>query len=240
MSQEQNKTISGSVLDVYTPASQEYKENRMPRVGQTVEFEDGRKYVFCSTAVDVENGEFVASAAGITGVTSKIQAAGTREVRIVQASITQNQLAGGQLILEGTGVSYKIKSNTASATVESVANVVLVTLYDPLTAATTDGEAYIASVSKVENVVLSTAGSNVIGVAVVDVLAATGGATHYFWAQYQGLGSILDTAAAAGATLASGAAGLAVAATGVEMVLGTKITAGTDYDRVYLSLDGGC
>jgi hypothetical protein len=239
MSQEQNKTISGSVYDVYAPTHQDYESSRMPRVGQTVEFEDGRKFVFASTAVDVEIGEVVAQKAGAAVTTSKIQAAGTYKVRLVSAGQTQNSLAGGTVILEDTGTPYKIKSNTASATVEAVDDVTIVTLYDPLVAATTDGAAAVIAYAKTEGVVLGAATLNCVGVAVAQSTAATAGKT-YMWVQYQGIGSVVASAAVAGNTIDAAANGLVVAGDGTQQILGQLLISGTAYDSAYLMIDGGC
>jgi hypothetical protein len=62
-------------------------------------------------------------------------AVGSRFVYYTLASTVINQFAGGYLSLNkdtGYGYIYRIKSNKAAATVNSVANLVLIELYEPL------------------------------------------------------------------------------------------------------------
>jgi hypothetical protein len=238
MSQEQNKTISGSVYDTYTPASQEYKENRMPRVGQTVEFEDGRKFVFASTLVDVGAGQLVGAAGYTTAVVSATPAAaGQRQIILTKAGAVANEYAGGMLTVDEIGgTTYKIKSNSASGT----ANAVTVTVYDPLVTALGAGDAILLVPSRSVNVVIGTADNDTVGAALVTTTAATDATTAYQWFQYEGLGVSITTIASGTAVMAV-AGGAILAQTAANPIVG-KAVADDDNNLsvVYWTIEGGC
>ena len=240
MSQEQNKTISGSVYDTYTPASQEYKENRMPRVGQTVEFEDGRKFVFASTLVDVAVGQLVGAGGYATAVVSATipAAAGQREVIITKAGATANQYAGGMLTVDQIGgTTYKIKSNSAAG----AADAVTVILYDPLVTALAVGNALLLVPSRSVNVVIGTATNDTVGSALVSTTAATDATTAYQWFQYEGIGVSITPSIGAGTAVMAAAAGAIITQVAGNPIVG-KVVAEDDnaLSAVYWTIEGGC
>ena len=231
MSQEQNSTISGSVFDVYDTTSQKYKENRMPRVGQRVEFEDGRKFVFCSTAADLVAGQIAGCAAEGVEITSTAVAAtaGTRKISVVLASQAVNAYAGGYISLTQGGANnqtYKVKSSTASATVLAVADTIILTLYDSLAVAVVADDNVILKKTRFAALIQGTALLDNVGVAVRSTTAATSGNTNYFWVQTSGVGTTVGTAGAADAALMAAAAGAAVAQTAGNAIVATGIEAG--------------
>ena len=142
---------------------------------------------------------------------------GSRYVLIVKASTAKDQWAGGYLsICRGTGApaTYRIKGNTAAATINAVASSVLIELYDPLqvslAASTTT---YISICGSLFNAVeLNTAAgtyaaSNSIAMGVTQATHTTSGtaadygisANTYGWIQTRGICSVL-----ADGTLTSG------------------------------------
>ena len=244
MSQEQIKTISGSIYDVYTSADQRFKENRMPRVGQRCEFEDGSKYVFCSTDVDVTAGQVVAAPTDgveITAITAATDK-GTYKVSFVLASVDANQFRNGYLVVTlGTGVGYRyrIKSNTASATVDTVANTVIVTLYDPLQTALAATDNIVVKASRTSKVLVGTAALDNIGVAVAPAPAATNSTTYYFWAQTSGVAYGPSNGVASNLNLVVGAAGILEAADAVsEAVVASSLEGGATNGSAMLFFPG--
>jgi hypothetical protein len=230
MGMEQMGTISGCIYDVYDEDSQDYRTGRMPRVGQKVEFEDGRKYVFCSTAVDVTAGQAVGAAAVLEETAVSVAAGvGDVEVRIVEASVAANFYKEGSLtVVLGTGVgyTYKIKGNTASATVDAVANTVILTLYNPLQAALATTDDVTLKRLRAENVIVNTASTDPVGIAAAPAPAATASKTKYFWVQTRGVAFALGIAGAGGAALMSTAAGALIAQTAGNAIVATGVEAG--------------
>ena len=227
MSQEQNSTISGSIYDVYSPASQEYKENRMPRVGQRCEFEDGRKFVFCSTLENIAAGA-VAEARAATEFTSIVGAApaGTRKVTVSSAGASANVWAGGYLVVElinGVGHTYKIKSNAVS---DAITNEVAVTLYDPLVVGLVTATDVTLLPLRNNWVEEGTANCDAVGIAAAATTAGTDGVLNYFWVQTDGIGFALGTVGAAGAGLMPGASGALIATDATGVIVAHGVVAG--------------
>jgi hypothetical protein len=192
MSQEQNKTISGVVYDTFTELSQEYRHNVMPRIGQTVEFEDGRKFVFGSSVLAMPLGTVARAPAHIASAVSGAHVAGVTEVRVIEASIDASAWSSGQITFGNLG-TYKIKSNSASATVDAVANTVIVLLYDALRVALTDTLVTDVAPYRPSGLLVGTIVGDTVGVALVatDVTAVTGATNTFQWFQYSGPGHVL-------------------------------------------------
>jgi hypothetical protein len=119
---------------------------------------DGATFRYVNSIAGVAAGKVVAPTAGdimepyttslvIAGVAATQQGndpvgvypstIGSRWVEITLASVVKDQYAGGYLVIAlGTGLpyTYRIKGNTASATVNSQASAVFIELYDPLIA----------------------------------------------------------------------------------------------------------
>jgi hypothetical protein len=240
MSQEQNKTISGSVYQVYTPKSQEFKENRMPRIGQTVEFEDGRKYVFASTQVDIGAGLSVAAPASSEVVASGGNAAGESLVVIVDAGIAANAYAGGYLVDDASKTSYKIKGNRASATIGAVDDLVIVYLYDSLVASVADGAQVTVLPFLHGNTLVGGSSTQIVGFTHVPSTAATSGETNYLWLQYQGVGPLAGVVLTPGDAFQQSAAGAIIAGDGSKAPLGTVIANDAVNSTAYYAIEGGC
>ena len=240
MSQEQNKTISGQVADSYTELSQEYRQNTMPRVGQTVEFEDGRKFVFGSSALAMPLGTVVQAPAHIATAVSTAHVAGVRQVKVIEASIDANAWAGGQITFGNLG-TYKIKSNTKSATVATVANTVIVTLYDTLGVALTDTLVSDVAPYRPSGLLVGTATGDNVGVALVatDVTAIAGATNTYQWFQYAGPGHVLG-AGTVGDALMVAAGVVAIQTAGNEQVGVMTGPAVSGVIPAGLNFRGGC
>lgn len=224
MSQEQLSTITGSVLDSYTTDSQDYKENRMPRVGQLCAFEDGRKFVFCSTDADITVGQGCAAQVENATAVAGAWGAGLRTFNVTEASIAANAWAGGIIIINK--VPYKIKSN--SATDDPGAGLVAVTVYDALITALTDTQVVSVRPLRSNLVTVSGVNSDVVGTAAAVSTAATSGLTNFIWVQYAGPGVIANVADAAGAALMPGALGAGILATAGQPIIAVQTGAVVD------------
>lgn len=227
MSQEQRSTITGGIFDIYTPDSQEYKENRMPRVGQVVCFEDGRRFVFCSTVVDLAQNTLVGKP-GPTATTvgaSSPAVVGDRVVKIDGTDVAANAWRGGHLAIDGKPGPYKIKGNKAVVG----AGLVEVTLYEPLQVALAGGEAAIVIQLVVGDVIVNTASTHTVGVTSQAIPAATAGKPHFFWVQTAGPAQVTSAGSIAVGLGVMATTASVVAADGTKKILGEVIAdAGTD------------
>ena len=204
MSQEQRSTISGNVWCKYNTLSQEYKHNTMPRVGQVVCFEDGRRFVFCSTKLSLPISTLVSAPTPIVGVSgAAAQPSGTKVVNVVLAGVVANQLKGGTL--NTTVGAYKIKGNSASATVETIANTVFVELYDSLCVELGASDDVSAQAHRNTGVIVATASNDPVGVTAQAIDGTENEA--FFWAQTAGAAIVAGTFAV-GLALMPTAAGL--------------------------------
>ena len=118
------------------------------------------------------------------------------------ASAVKDQFAGGYFTVgRGTGVgyTYRIKGNTASATVNSVANTVIIELYDTLVASL-DANSYVSVIGSLytDLALARGAGTNYIPVGVTQAAMT---ANTYGWVQTHGV-----TGCLAGGTLTGGCA----------------------------------
>lgn len=239
MSQEQNKTISGSVYDVYTEESQGYKENSMPRVGQTVEFEDGRKFVFVSTKENITQAATVMSSRPSYEYTSVAGTANAGSYKLVlnAPDIVANEYKDGTLTSHITGHTYKIKSNLAT----SEAVTMTLTLYDPIVDTAENGDSFYIRPSRTTEVVVGTAGSDAVGAAVARVNGSVD--TGFCWLQYQGPGvAVTNGAGVNGDAVTVDAAGLvSSAALPTDKVIGQLIgDPGGTAGEIYWTIGGGC
>lgn len=208
---DQNSTITGSVYKVYDTASQDYTFGRMPSVGSRYKDSLGREFVFVSTAVDVAAGQVVSAPAvpaeivdGITAV-----AAGNTEVTIVKAGAVVNAYAGGMLVITvgSRQTAYAIRKST----VADASNKVILTLEDPLAKALVATDDALLVPSRFNKVVIGTATSDGVGVAIAPSTAATDSKTNFFWVQTKGIGlAITGTASSltVGVKMILGAAGV--------------------------------
>jgi len=243
MSQEMvGKAISGSIYDVYTTASQDYKQNRMPRVGQKVEFEDGRKFVFAKAAEALVAGEVAGNAQTAEMVVDGDVGTGIYVVTVdAQTGVTANQYAGGYLAITnastGKGENYRIKSNTATYST----NHVDFTLYDPLLSGLADDDTINVSPARYNGVVEGAAGEPAVGVAVAAIAAAGFG-----WLQFAGPACVLVTTGAGvedGVAIQAGATGGVVAADGttgftIGQAANATAVGNGEYTNVVLCIQG--
>lgn len=233
------KAITGTIKRLYAAGDQYFVNNRVPEVGSNATYEDGREFVFCSTDTDIAVGQAVGAAAvnaELTAVTAAV-ASGLSEIRFVLASVGINDYQGGYLTVTlGTGVgnTYKIKSNTASATVDTVDNTVIVQLEEEISVAIAATDNIIIKKSREAEVIVGTAAIDPIGIAQVATTAATDGVTQYFWAQLTGVSIGLGTAGAANVALENGAAGVLAVADGAQAVVAYGIAAGASNSMVNL------
>lgn len=219
----------GWLYDVYTPTSQEYLLGRLPKVGTTRELQDGRKFVFVCTAVNAVAGQVMAAPASVAEITSGSVAAivGDVSLTITRAGTTLNQFAGGFITLTDTAgveTTYGIVRNTAA----SAANLVTLYLDNPLVGAVAPGDDFILTPPKFGAVIINTASTLPVGVAIRPSTAATDGTTNYMWIQYAGVGGIKITTAAgltAGKAVMGIAAGSVAAADGTLQQIGVMLPA---------------
>lgn len=193
-------TPNGSVFDsAINSTSDAYKNGTMPRVGDRRVFEDGREFVFISSAVDVLAGQVLATATALaTALTNSCTAAaaGATEVTIATTGsaffggsagvIAANRLAGGYIVVTddaGEGYQYRIKSHTAGTASASVT----FTLYDGLKVALTTASDVFFIGPRFELCVLGTDLLPPVGIAVVPMLGGTNTRTEYAWAQVKGI-----------------------------------------------------
>lgn len=236
----QVKAINATIDRLYEAGDQYDRESRIPEVGSNASFEDGREFVFCSTDTDITIGQAVgknaAAAIELTAITAAVTV-GATEIRFVLASITADQLKGGYLTVTlgtGLGYTYKIKSNTASATIATVDNTVIVTLESGVCVALAATDNIIVKEARTSLVIVNTATTDPVGIAVATTTAATDGVTQYFWAQTSGPSIVLGTAGAAAVALDCAAAGALAAADGSQVVVATGMAAGASNSMALL------
>jgi hypothetical protein len=140
---------SGSVFAAAIAATaQNFKQGRMPAVGDRQAFEDGRVFHFARAGGTIGVGDIVAAvpnsqaiAATYFGATAALApivgeggAVGDTQIRFSAdvTGVTANEFAGGYLNITdatGEGYQYRIKANQATGASGTGA---LITLYDPL------------------------------------------------------------------------------------------------------------
>ena len=235
--------ISGRVTDaaisddtVASLTSPKFREGRLNYVGQRVEFDDGRCFVYCSTKVDLRAGQLVAqrilNSGAVTANTGNTASAGATEITLNTNGvdlfgdgagiIAAGSLAGGYLhFAEDTGDSpalqgflYRIKDNTAGTASADIT----VTLFDPLKAASAADHEFVLIHPKYRKVIVGTATLPPVGVACVPTTAGTDLNEQYFWAQYRGPASVegITTSLTIGENCAAGAGGRVADVAAVE------------------------
>jgi len=228
MQKMQKGTISGSVYatERYS-SSEDYKTSRMPTIGQTVEFDDGRKFVFVSSKIALLAGNVVAvSTALATPIDNLIAATepiGETEIVMTTAGVTffggtvgvnaADRFAEGYLVTNddaGEGYCYRIKGNTASTALTTTT----FTLYDGLKVALTVASDVFILGPRYRMVAQGTATLPPVGIAVVP---CTGTSEYYFWAQTKGICGVTSTT---GTNQAIGTLMVAAASGGVDIGTG--------------------
>ena len=225
MQRVQKGTISGSVFaDERLSTSEDYKTSRMPPIGQKVEFDDGRGFVFVSSTIALLAGNVVASATALaTSIDNLIAATepiGEKEIVMTTAGVTffggtigvnaADRFAEGYLVTTddaGEGYMYRIKGNTVS----TAATTTTFTLYDGLKVAlTTSSDVFILG-PKYRKVVQGTATLSPVAIATVP---CTGTSEYFFWAQYKGVAPVTIQT---GTSLAIGVPAVASSSGGVKI-----------------------
>lgn len=223
---------AGQWLDpIFHSASQIMNGSLGGRVGDTIELNDGRKFVLCSTEVDLSAGQIVATptflaapidnlctAASIGATSVEIDTTGVSMFGGSNGVIAAGALAGALLITNddaGEGYTYSIVNNTAGTASAKVT----LTLGEPLKVALTTASDVCIVASPYDKVVVSTGLLPVVGVACVATTAGTNSRTEYFWAQTAGFASVLITT---GTNIAIGKK--VVASTGGGVKIATAVT----------------
>lgn len=123
---------------------------------------------------------------------------GSRCILIVLASVAKDQFAGGYItIARGTGLPYcyRIKGNTAAATVNSVASSVFIELYEPLVATLAASTAtYLSIIGSMYNMIELNTGTGTMAstnYCTVGVSCSTLTANTYGWICTHGVTSCL-------------------------------------------------
>lgn len=220
--------ISGTPYDAATySGAQQFNQTNVPYVGQEAVYEDGRRYRFVSSAVDVLPGQVVAlqtfNASPIDNLCTAASAGATQiivnttSVAMFGGSagvIAADRLVGGSVVINddtGEGYTYEITANTAGT---ASANVTLT--IQPALIAAIDGTTDIFIVGpKYSSVVLGTATLPPIGVACVAANGGTNTRTEYFWVQTHG---ICGVRVQTGTSIAIGTPAAADASGGVKIV----------------------
>lgn len=209
MSNQQIDIGVGSVFAApLTEASQAFAQGRVPRLGTRVRFDDGREYIFCSTASNITAGQLVGMAAPTAELADKCKAAaiGATSVTIATSTLAANTYKDGFLHIvddTGTNYTYRIKSHTAGTTTVDA----IFTLYDPLIVALDTTSDVVITPCPYRNVIVNTATTVPVGMAVRTTTASTDGVTQYFWVQSKGACTLIGTGTL-GQPLDAGAAGV--------------------------------
>jgi hypothetical protein len=220
---------NGWLYDRFDTDSQEYLLGRMSKVGDIRKMEDGREFVFVSTAVDIDAGQVVAAPAAVAELAGKFTAAivGDEKVTVEKSGVAANAYAGGHLIItksSGTKTTYGIVRNLAS----DASNKVVLYLDNPIVGAIAATDDCIIVPNKYSTVIVGTATCNPIGVAIRAATAATAGKTQYMWVQTKGVGSVyLGTAASltVGVMVMPAASGTVQASNGTLKPVGCMLPA---------------
>jgi len=118
-------------------------------------------------------------------------AIGSKYVLTTGSSTVKDQWAGGYLVINstaGTGYTYRIKGNTAVATINGVANTVIIELYEPLVVALT-ASSYVSIIGSLySDVKASTAATDYISIGVTQ---ANMTANTYGWVCTHGVTGVL-------------------------------------------------
>ena len=155
---------------------------------------------------------------------------GTKELKFVLASTTLNQFAGAYLSITddtGEGYQYRIAGNTAAATVDGTANVVIMTLLDPLKVALDATSDIAITANRYANLEAATPGTDfdVVGVTCADFTAGS-----YGWLVTKGRATILTE----GTTVLGAPVGLSASAAGAVAPL---VAAGATIATVILAVN---
>lgn len=228
---KQMDTISGSLFEVYTSASQNYKFGRMPEVGQRVVDDLGREFIFVATAVNVAAGQVVAAPAAAAELVDGFTAApaGSTQITITKSDVTLNKYKDGILVISA-GAAGQLPLAIAKNTASGTANAVVITLVNPLPVALVATDDCILIPNRYNGVILGAATYDGVGVAIMASTAATSGLLNYMWVQTKGIGCVKTGTASAitlGVKIILGASGVveAQSGSGVQREVGYAVPA---------------
>lgn len=239
---QQNGIISGSVYDAeIISTSTKYLEGRMPRIGDSVEFDDGRKFRFVSskTALTAAEPASIATASDSEVAVVTAVTAGETAVTLVTTAtaifggsagvLAADRLAGGYLSINddaGEGYLYRIKSHTAGTAAVNMT----FTLYDAVKVAldTTTTDVMIIG-PKYREVVAGAAALQPVGVCVVP---CTGTSEYFFWVQTKGPGVACTGGSTIGYEQKLGTANVVDAAAADVATIGVGTALGTSANGV--------
>ena len=215
------RAINANVFRTYIDGDNYQAENRLPEVGATACFRDGRKYVFCSSTGSHALGKTVAAPANTDTTVDGAWTAGVRTIDLVGAGVTANQFKDAYITFSGDSAgTYVIVSNTAtdggSFTVE---------LDRDLESALTDTGAVEILPYRYSGVGVGGANDDIVGFVIVPITAVAG-KTQYFWVQTAGM-MMSDVGKTPGDALMPAAAGATATATAGNPVIARAITSRT-------------
>jgi hypothetical protein len=242
MSILQERAINSTVARQYIDGDQYQVETRLPEIGAEATFRDGRKYVFCSSAISLAAGDVVGSGDSLAEVTANLQsayAAGETVIGAVVTSTAANAYAGGTLTVSlgtGLGYTYKIKSNTATDAGATPANTVLFTLEEGVEAPIAITDNLMIKPNRHAKLSQGSASTDNVGV-MIGAITSVATKTQYFWVQTGGVGITKGTAGSTNKALMAAASGAAVAATAGNKIVATGLKAGASHSLCFLCFD---
>lgn len=201
---KQLSIASGSFYDAEVLATDvKYLQGRMPYLGQTIEMDDGRKFVYVSSVTALTIGQLAgtdsAALAAVLENACTAAAIGATQITVATTGATMFGGAAGVLAADAmkdgfigfgqhtaAGAMYKVKSNTAGTATASVT----FTLYDPLhTAIDTTTDIFLVAPMH-RKVIVNTASTNPTGVCLRTI---TGTSEYFFWVQTWGPAMVVGT-----------------------------------------------
>tara|TARA_Y100001951_G_C11297031_1_gene276424 strand:+ start:3071 stop:3847 length:777 start_codon:yes stop_codon:yes gene_type:complete len=173
-------------------------------MGEKLEFSDGRVFRYAKASAAISSGLVVSTddvykVDADTNDTFVAQAAGSTTFKLsARSGDSLDEYAGAYFGNITNGEQYRIKSNTASATVDGVANTVIFTLYDPLKTAIAATDDYLITPNPYASVITATVSGGTTdydrAVGVTPIAISSG---YYFWLQTKGIAFVKADAAAA-------------------------------------------
>ena len=180
----------------------EESSTQKAQMGAKLEFNDGRVFRYAKASAAIATG-LVASTDNVylvaadTNDTFVAAAAGSTSFNLsARSGDAVDEYASAYFGNITNGEQYRIKSNTASATVNGVANTVVFSLYDPIKTAIAATDDYLITPNPYASVITATVPGGSYDRAVgVTPIAVT--VDYYFWLQTKGVAFVLADAAAA-------------------------------------------
>jgi len=181
----------------------EESSTQKAQMGVKLEIPDGRVFRYAKASAAISTG-LVASTDDVykvdadTNDTFVAAAAGATEFKIsARSGDALDEYAGAYFGNITNGEQYRIKSNTASATVGGTANTVIFTLYDPIKTAIAATDDYLITPNPYASVITATVSGGTtdydraVGVTPIGITSG-----YYFWLQTKGTAFVQADAAA--------------------------------------------